>query len=76
MIIWQLFVDYLGNKYFPDMFKNAAVVGMGWRWEPKRECNTISGGPAEFSPCKFPFMDHNGHKVILCLISNLDSVTL
>ena len=47
------------------MFKNAAVVGMGWRWEPKKECNTISGGPSEYSPCKFPFMDHNGHKVFI-----------
>ena len=51
------------GKYFPDMYKNATVVGMGWRWEPKRECNTVSGGPSEFSPCKFPFIDHNGYKV-------------
>ena len=51
------------------MFKNAAVVGMGWRWEPKKECNTISGGPSEYSPCKFPFMDHNGHKVYLGILS-------
>ena len=60
-----------GGDLFPDMYKNATVVGMGWRWEPKRECNTVAGGPSEFSPCKFPFIDHNGHKVKSMLISCL-----
>ena len=51
------------GEFFPDLHTNATVVGMGWRWEPERECNTISGGPSEFSPCKFPFIDQHGHKV-------------
>ena len=51
------------GELFPDLHTNATVVGMGWRWEPERECNTISGGPSEFSPCKFPFIDQHGHKV-------------
>ena len=53
------------GDYFPDLHKNATVVGMGWRWEPERECNTVSGGPSEFSPCKFPFIDYNGD-VLMC----------
>ena len=44
-----------GGKLFPDHFKNGTVIGMGYKWNPKHDCSTVSGGPSPFSPCKFPF---------------------
>ena len=49
---------------FPDLMKNATVVGMGYRWNPKVECSTVGDGPSPFSPCKFPFYDNHQGRLV------------